>query len=100
MAVIAARFPSHSFWQMVGAVVNATNSLPLHNLRPALSDVMTLKVLLSSSNKHCLDEFLPSILQLSILFRDERKMGLGPVVRKPINANPRLKVNRGFHLAS
>ena len=21
----------------------------------------------------------------------------GPVVRKPINANPRLKVNRGFH---
>ena len=22
----------------------------------------------------------------------------GPVVRKPINANPRLKVNRGFHL--
>ena len=24
---------------------------------------------------------------------------LGPVVRKPINANPRLKVNRGFHLA-
>ena len=23
---------------------------------------------------------------------------LGPVVRKPINANPRLKVNRGFHL--
>ena len=24
---------------------------------------------------------------------------LGPVVRKPINANPRLKINRGFHLA-
>ena len=24
---------------------------------------------------------------------------LGPVVRKPINANTRLKVNRGFHLA-
>ena len=24
---------------------------------------------------------------------------LGPVVRKPINANPRLRVNRGFHLA-
>ena len=24
---------------------------------------------------------------------------LGPVVRRPINANPRLKVNRGFHLA-
>ena len=24
---------------------------------------------------------------------------LGPVVRKPINANPRLKVNQGFHLA-
>ena len=23
----------------------------------------------------------------------------GSVVRKPINANPRLKVNRGFHLA-
>ena len=23
----------------------------------------------------------------------------GPVVRKPINANPGLKVNRGFHLA-
>ena len=23
----------------------------------------------------------------------------GPVVRKPINVNPRLKVNRGFHLA-
>ena len=26
-------------------------------------------------------------------------MELGPVVRKPINANPRLKVNQGFHLA-
>ena len=24
---------------------------------------------------------------------------LGQVVQKPINANPRLKVNRGFHLA-
>ena len=24
---------------------------------------------------------------------------LDPVVRKPINANPRLKINRGFHLA-
>ena len=24
---------------------------------------------------------------------------LGRVARKPINANPRLKVNRGFHLA-
>ena len=24
----------------------------------------------------------------------------GRVVRKPINANPRLKVNRGFHLAN
>ena len=23
----------------------------------------------------------------------------GPVVRKPINVNPGLKVNRGFHLA-
>ena len=23
----------------------------------------------------------------------------GPVVRKPINANPRLKVNRGFNLS-
>ena len=24
---------------------------------------------------------------------------LGPVVRKPINANPQFKVNQGFHLA-
>ena len=24
---------------------------------------------------------------------------LGPVVREPINANPRLKVNQGFHIA-
>ena len=27
------------------------------------------------------------------------KKFLGPVVRKPINANPRLKVNRGFHFS-
>ena len=26
-----------------------------------------------------------------------KKKKLGPVVRNPINANPRLKVNRGFH---
>ena len=35
---------------------------------------------------------------------DERRLysqatNQGPVVRKPINANPRLKVNRGFHFA-
>ena len=29
----------------------------------------------------------------------QNTIALGPVVRKPINANPRLKVNRGLSLA-
>ena len=41
------------------------------------------------------------ILDRNVIFRYSwySLTDLGRVVRKPINANPRLKVNRGFHLA-
>ena len=36
--------------------------------------------------------------QIFTLCYTNRKRDQGPVIRKPINANPQLKVNQGFHL--
>ena len=45
-------------------------------------------------------KFLKELKISSFYLRIGSGFHLGPVVRKPINVNPRLKVNQGFHHTS
>ena len=41
-----------------------------------------------------------SLSSLSMMCNQNEAIGLGPVVQKPINANPRLKINQGVYFST